>query len=31
MTENTTELVALSDVKNASAFTNMDIRILERF
>ncbi len=31
MTENTTELVALSDVKNASAFANMDIRILERF
>ena len=31
LTDNTSELIALSDVKNVSAFTNMDIRILERF
>ena len=31
LTDNTSELIALSDVKNASAFANMDIRILERF
>ena len=29
--DNTSELIALSDVKNTSAFANMDIRILERF
>lgn len=31
MTNNTSELIALSDVKNASAFADMDIRVLERF
>jgi hypothetical protein len=31
LTDNTSELIALSDVTNASAFANMDIRILERF
>ena len=31
MTNNTSELIALSDVKNTSDFANMDIRILERF
>jgi hypothetical protein len=31
LTDNTSELIALSDVTNTSAFANMDIRILERF
>jgi hypothetical protein len=31
MTDNTSELIALSDVKSASAFADMDIRVLERF
>ena len=31
LTDNTSELIALSDVTNSSAFANMDIRILERF
>jgi hypothetical protein len=31
LTDNTSELIALSDVMNTSAFANMDIRILERF
>ena len=31
MTDNTSELIALSDVKNTSEFANMDIRVLERF
>jgi len=31
LTNNTSELIALSDVRNASAFADMDIRVLERF
>ena len=31
MTDNTSELIALSDVKNSSAFADMNIRVLERF
>ena len=30
-TDNTSELIALSDVKNTSAFADMNIRVLERF
>ena len=31
MKDNISELIALSDVKNATEFANMDIRVLERF
>ena len=31
MSKNTSELIALSDVKNTSTFSDIDIRVLERF